>query len=124
MRYNSKRTGKFRSQLEQTISEKLPRKRGVKISYETHTISYSIPRTYHPDFTITLANGHVIHVEVKGYFRPEDRTKMKYVKLCNPTLDIRMIFPRINKKDIAWCTKMGIPYAIGEVPRGWLNGSR
>jgi predicted nuclease of restriction endonuclease-like RecB superfamily len=121
MKFNNKRTKDgFRSLFEREVSKQLKRHRRVKVSYESHSISYSIPRVYHPDFVVTLPNGHTIYVEAKGYFRQEDKVKMKCVKLCNPTLDIRMIFPRKNKKDIAWCTKMGIPYAVGSIPKDWL----
>lgn len=122
MKFKNKKIGKFRSLFERDINRQLRqrRKRNVKIEYESHSISYSIPRVYHPDFTIRLPDGRTIYLECKGYFRQEDKVKMKYVKLCNPTLDIRMIFPRRNKKDIAWCEKMGVPYAIGEVPEDWL----
>lgn len=119
-KFNNKKKGQFRSTFEHTISKTMPKRKGVKVRYESHTISYSIPRTYHPDFTITLPSGKVIHVEVKGWFRQEDKTKMKYVKLCNPGIDIRMVFPKANKRDIAWCEKNGFPYSVGCVPKEWF----
>jgi predicted nuclease of restriction endonuclease-like RecB superfamily len=120
MKFKNKPKGKFRSTLEHEISKSMPRRRGVKIRYESHTISYSIPKVYMPDFTVTLPSGKVFHIEVKGWFRQEDKAKMKYVKLCNPEVDIRMVFPRKNKKDITWCEKNGFPYSVGIVPKEWF----
>lgn len=76
-----------------------------------------------PDFTVTLPSGKVFHIEVKGWFRQEDKAKMKYVKLCNPEVDIRMVFPRKNKRDIAWCERHGVLYSVGRVPSEWFNES-
>jgi predicted nuclease of restriction endonuclease-like RecB superfamily len=121
VKFLNKKTGKYRSLLEKQIDKTMPRRKGVKVSYETHTISYVIPRTYHPDFTLVLPSGKVIFIEVKGYFRQEDKVKMKAVRDCNPTLDIRMVFPRTNKKDIRWCEKYGFPWAVGRVPSSWLQ---
>ena len=99
----------------------MPRKKGVKISYESHSISYSIPRVYNPDFTVVLPSGKIIFIEVKGWYRQEDKTKMKNVIACNPGIDIRMVFPSRNKRDISWCEKYKVPYAIGKVPLEWFD---
>lgn len=121
MNFKSKPKGKFRSTFEHTINKTMPKKRGVKITYESHSISYSIPRVYNPDFTVTLPSGKTFFIEVKGWFRTEDKVKMRCVKECNPTLDIRFVFPTRNKKDIKWCEKYKFPYAIGAVPREWFS---
>ena len=121
MKFKNKRTKDgFRSLFEREVSKQLKRRKNVKVSYESHSISYSIPRVYHPDFVVVLKNGRTIFVEAKGYFRQEDKVKMKFVKICNPTLDIRLIFPRANKRDIAWCEKNGFPYAVGSFPKDWF----
>lgn len=120
-KFKNKKIGKYRSTFEYQISKTMPRRKGAKIKYEADTISYTIPRVYNPDFTVTLQNGSVFYIEVKGWFRQEDKVKMKYVKQCNPELDIRMIFPRKNKRDIAWCEKHRVPYAIGSVPKEWFE---
>lgn len=122
MKFQNKRIGKFRSLFERDISKSLPKRKGLVIKYESHSISYSIPRVYNPDFTVSLPSGRTFHIECKGYFRQEDKVKMKYVKLCNPSIDIRMVFPRKNNRDIKWCEKHGFPYSIGHVPKEWFNG--
>lgn len=83
---------------------------------------------YVPDFIVVKPNGHKIYIEVKGYFRSEDRTKMLAVKANNPTLDIRMLFDndnKLNKKSKSrysdWCKKHGYIYAFKTVPRSWIK---
>lgn len=60
-------------------------------------ISYSTPdgktHRYFPDFFLTKSN---VYVEVKGYYWPTDKVKMKLVIEQNPTLDIKILF----KEDI------------------------
>lgn len=114
--------GKFKSVFEFNVNEAMPRKKGVKVTYETDAILYSRSRLYIPDFTISLATGAKRYVECKGWFRPEDKMKMEFVIFCNPNLDIRMIFPRKNKRDTSWCDKMGVKYAFASIPKEWLDG--
>lgn len=120
-RYNAKKTGKYRSKFEAYIARTAPKRKGVKIEYETKEIKYSVPHSYYPDFTITLPGGREIIVEVKGYFRPEDKVKMRGVKESNPFLDIRFVFPKADKRSENWCKKYNFPYAIGRIPKEWFN---
>ena len=62
-----------------------------------------------------------MYIEVKGYFRPEDKPKMKAVKASNPDLDIRFVLANNNKRDIAWCEKYGFPWAIRNIPEEWFK---
>jgi len=66
-------------------------------------------------------------IEVKGYLRPEDRTKMLAAIEANPGLDLRLLFSKDNvlrkgskTKYSDWCNKHGIKYAIGTVPKEWF----
>ena len=110
-------------------SKKIRRRKKTKLTYEPLKLIYTIERTYTPDFIITRPGHHDIYVEVKGYFRSSDRTKMRRVKECNPSLDIRLIFPYDNKitsksrmRYSDWCNKYGFKYHIGtEIPDGWLG---
>lgn len=120
MRYNAKRTGKYRSGLEATVRKSMPKIKGVRVEYEKDFINYLVPATYSPDFSVRLPSGKVIFLEVKGYFRPEDKKKMAAVKKCNPDLDIRFVFGSKNKKNERWCMKYGYPYSIGTVPKEWF----
>lgn len=99
----------------------MPKPKGAKVSYESHTIPYVIPGIYHPDFRVLLPDGKEYFVEVKGYFRPEDKRKMAAVIRCNPDKDIRMVFPRYSYANKKWCEKMGIKYAFGSVPKEWFH---
>lgn len=121
--FRARREDGFRSPLEAEISKSFPKRKGMKVTYETHSISYSVPHVYNPDFTVVLPSGRTFHIEVKGWFRIEDKAKMKWVKECNPTLDIRMMFPKKQKKDIKWCEKHGFPWAVGtKPPKEWFYG--
>ncbi len=68
-----------------------------------------------------MSKGHKTYVEVKGYFRAEDRQKMKHVLRCNPDLDIRMVFAVHRERDIKWCLKHNVPYAINCIPKAWFK---
>jgi len=115
------RLGKYKSRLEKDVARKLPK--GTE--YETEKLPYTLVKRYIPDFIIPTPNGK-IYLEVKGYLRPEDRTKMIAVKEANPALDIRFYFPVNNKlrKDSKtrysdWCEKHSFPYYIGKLPKEW-----
>lgn len=98
----------------------------VFFEYEKEYLLYLEPaqvRKYRPDFKI----GRFI-IETKGRWTPADRKKMGLVIEQNPELDIRMLFQRDNtitkKSKIRysdWCEKRGITYAIGKVPKEWIE---
>lgn len=107
--------------MEKEVSKKLPK--GTE--YETEKLEYILIKNYIPDFIIPV-DSTKIYLEVKGWFRPEDRTKMLAVKRNNPTLDIRFFFPvnnKLNKNSNSrysdWCERHGFPYYIGTVPKDW-----
>jgi hypothetical protein len=77
-----------------------------------------------PDFV--LHNGIV--VECKGYWRPEDITKIRLVREQFPDLDVRFVFSSSQQKDkrsratyASICKKLGIPCNDLTVPREWLD---
>jgi hypothetical protein len=100
---------------------------GVDFEYEPYSIPYSIQAEYNPDFVIK----EKIIVETKGYFRVEDKRKMKSLKKSNPHLDVRMVFsepktPSAHKeleRNIRWCKRNDFPYAVGLIPIEWINES-
>ena len=114
----------FRSGFERTIDAQL-KAAGVKHTYETLKLPYSIDHVYNPDFM--LPNGIII--EVKGYFRsPAEIAKMRAVKYAHPERDIRFIFANADKKVLnyktthgEWATRHGFPWAEGRVPPEWLK---
>ena len=115
----------YRSGLELKIAQELD-EQGVAYLYEKVKIEWEdlAYRTYTPDFV--LNNGIII--EVKGRWTLHDRKKMILVMEQNPELDIRMVFQRdqpLNKgaktRYSEWCDKRGITYAVGEVPKEWLE---
>lgn len=111
---------KYRSGWEKFIAN-LFVKHKVAFEYETHNLNYT--KEYTPDFI--LPNG--IMIEAKGYFKPQDRTKMLQVKKSNPQVDIRMWFQKDNKatKKMSytdWCKKHGFKYHVGAtLPKKWIN---
>lgn len=118
----------IRSGLENKILKGLPKTNGVKVEYEKDKLDYVVRRRYSPDLTVTLPNGRKIFIEIKGYLRPEDRTKMIAVKAFNPDADIRIVFGRDNKLSkkskttySEWAKKNGFQYAIGRVPKEWFR---
>lgn len=124
-----KQPPKYRSGFEKKVAAYLKESK-VKFEYETVKIKYTVPTSQHiytPDFI--LPNG--IHVEVKGNFNREARTKMALVIEQNPDKDIRLLFMRdnyISKQSKTrysdWCEKRNIKYAVssmGHVPEEWMN---
>lgn len=100
----------------------------ASIQYESQTVPYVLPKKYVPDFTLTTKSGKTFHIEVKGYFRPEDVVKMRAVKFSNPDLDIRLLFAEdkpIRKGAkltyMGWAKKNGFTAAVGKIPPSWLN---
>ena len=128
---HSVRKGELKSTLERNTLlrlRSLTKRRKITVDYETSVLPYTIRKHYIPDFTCIFPNGRVIFIEAKGWFRPEDRTKMLAVKEANPHLDIRMVFPSNNKLNSKsktrysdWCTKHGFMYCIGEIPKEWFH---
>lgn len=122
--------GQFRSLLEKKIHAKVKRgvSKRVAIGIESHDIPYTLVKNYIPDLVLCFPDGRTLYIEVKGWYPPIDRAKMRAVKRCNPDLDIRMVFGADNKlhktsklRYSDWCKKHGFPYAIGKVPSEWLT---
>ena len=120
-----------RSKLEDRINDEIQTNAlrfGYTYEYEIGRLHYVLRKYYIPDFILTLPNGRKIYIEVKGYLRPTDRTKMVAVKKGNPDLDIRFLFDKDNKMSknskttySTWATKNGFPYAIGSIPKEWYQ---
>lgn len=119
-----KRAKKPRNSHEQANWDLLMENR-VDFGYEETKYPYVVHRNYIPDFT--LPNGIV--VETKGYFRLDDRAKMRAVKKCYPDLDIRLVFMESTSPSsrrnldvyIRWCKKYGFPWAVKLIPQEWLH---
>jgi predicted nuclease of restriction endonuclease-like RecB superfamily len=121
VRYNAKRVGKYRSKFEKQVRQSMPKVKGVKVLYEKDTIPYISYHIYNPDFTVVLPGGRKFFIEVKGFFRPEDKAKMAAVKKHNPDLDIRFVFSSTSKRNARWCEKHGYAYAVKHVPKEWFD---
>jgi len=115
----------FKSGLEEKVSDLLC-ELGVDYEYEGKSFPYTIQHLYTPDFI--LPNGVVL--ETKGYWRPEDRRKVKQVITENPEIDLRMVFQdpykKISKKSKTtyskWCQRYGIKWcAFHAIPIDWLT---
>ena len=114
----------YRSKLERQIALQL-REAGVRFEYESMRLGYTRKCTYTPDFI--LSNG--ILIEVKGWFKSSDRTKMVAVREANPELDIRFLFQNANIRITKgsktsygdWAEKKGFKWAEKRVPESWLS---
>jgi predicted nuclease of restriction endonuclease-like RecB superfamily len=120
--------GKFKSKLEEKFAKELKKIKSHKVEYETRTIPYKVQKNYIPDFVCTDKQGSVFFIEVKGYLRSEDRTKLRAVLECNPGIDLRLLFAvdnKINAKSKMrysdWCNKYRIRYAVKEIPEEWFE---
>lgn len=111
---------KTRNKFEQRVEAEL-KKRKAKFRYESEKIAYVIAGHYIPDFIVTTPTGK-IYIETKGYLRPEHKRKMVAVKKCNPQLDIRILFYASKPHDIRWAVRNGFIYAVGSIPKEWLDG--
>jgi len=94
---------------------------GVQFRYEGTKIPYVLSGHYIPDFVITTPTG-LVYIETKGYLRPEHKRKMVAVRRQHPEIDLRILFYAPNKTYIKWAEKNGIRYAIGTIPKEWLDG--
>ena len=115
----------YRSKLEERVARWMSLNE-LEHEYESMKLLYVISATYNPDFI--LPNGVIL--EVKGWFKPEDRRKMLAVKAANPDLDIRMVFQNpsspISKGSkttyAMWCEKNGFPFCSAtEIPLQWFD---
>ena len=103
------------------------KKAKVTYVFEDTVVSYVTEHVYTPDFTVSLKDGRRIHIECKGWLRPEDRSKMLKVKYQNPSLDIRFVFQADNKLRkgskttyTMWAERHGFPSSVGSIPPEWL----
>lgn len=143
MRSNVRKSGK-RSKFEEKVGAQLD-EAGMDYEYEKYSYEYDVPlgkqrarcldcggtslvRTawYTPDFF--LGNGKII--EAKGRFTAANRRLILAVREEHEELreNLVMLFMRDNKihkrSDTTysmWCEANGVPYAVGEVDKSWLE---
>tara|TARA_Y100000361_G_scaffold51081_1_gene44584 strand:+ start:411 stop:806 length:396 start_codon:yes stop_codon:yes gene_type:complete len=123
-RSKSAKRSVYRSRFEEKVAALLEAM-GVSFTYETERLTYTVFRTYKPDFI--LPNGVI--VEAKGYFTPADRTKHLRVREANPDADIRFCFQnarvKLNKNSkttyAAWCEKNGFKWCEKVIPKEWID---
>lgn len=95
----------------------------IKYKYESERIAYVRAGHYRPDFVLESSRGK-IYIEAKGYFRPEHKSILRAVKICNPSLDIRLVFYSYKLENIRWAERHGFPYAISKIPKEWYDELR
>ena len=103
----------------------------IGYGYEDEIVAYTmqLSRKYRPDFNLMKKDQTIMHVEIKGWFRSQDRTKYLAVKASNPTLDLRFVFERDNPlypgsktKYSDWATTHGFKFHVGEgIPEHWIK---
>lgn len=118
--------GKLKSGLEERTLKYLKR-HSTEVKYETLTLPYTLRKNYVADFVCLTKSGKTVIIETKGWFRADDRTKMRAVKKDNPHIDIRLVFDKDNKLGKGstmtysqWSDKYGFPYSIGNPPKEWF----
>lgn len=121
----------WRSGLEEAVGESL-QARGATFEFESESLEWTPPprvRRYTPDFIIYTVGGKKLYIETKGWWKTEDRMKMKAIVEQHPDKDIRIVFQNPNAKIAkgskttyaAWCEKhLGIQWAKGDVPTAWI----
>lgn len=121
----SKKSNRYRSGFERRVANHLKTK-GATYKYEHEKFPYEVreTRSYLPDFLVN----DKFYLEVKGRLTTQDRKKLKYIKEQYPKLDLRLLFQRDNylykgskTKYSVWAETNGFKYAIGEVPKEWLQ---
>ena len=118
----------YHSAFEQSIGTQL-REAGVAHVHHPDPLAYEVTHTYTPDFVVSGPIGGFFYIEVKGYFPPEERTKLLAVRRCNPSREIRIVFQNANTKLSRngkttygdWATRNGFVWADGAVPEEWLR---
>lgn len=111
---------KLKNKFEKLLYLQLKRSK-ISFKYESEKIPYVLASHYIPDFPVFTPLGK-IYIEGKGYLRPEDKRKLIAVKRQHPEMDIRIVFYSYNVKYIKWAERNGFRYAIGKIPKDWLNG--
>lgn len=110
---SSKRgNGEYRSKQEGVVAEALGLS-GHPFSYESTKLPYVKHHNYLADFSLPSC-----HIEVKGYWPAEDRSKMLAVVRCNPGAKVVMVLIKpeltISKTSKAtysqWCDRNGIAW--------------
>lgn len=112
----------FKSRFEEWIWEVCVKYKH-KVEYEPIRLSYTLHKTYIPDFR--LKNGIII--EAKGRFDADMRRKMLAVKHAHPKLDIRFVFQNANNKLSSkakmryweWAELHKFKWAEGSIPLEW-----
>ena len=114
----------MKSKFEERFAADLKR-RGIKFDYEATKFSYSVPKTYRPDFKIGD-----MYIETKGYHPGIKKylSDFLHFKKQNPEVDIRFIFDEgIPQKKLgtkmtfaSWADKHGIKWSESTLPKEWI----
>ena len=123
-----------RSALEEQVELALTGQ-GLSPSYESERFAYVLHRKYRPDFKIESDHGP-IHIEVKGWWPSNERSKLLAVFINNPTIRLFVALQRpqqkISKQSktsyAMWCDRHFIPWSpipiSPDYMNKWLNGER
>lgn len=105
----------------------LQKKHQFTFEYEPDAFSYIIEHWYTPDWKIQTKDGKEFYIESKGYWRPDDRSKLQHILSQHENIDIRMLFqnnPKLHKNSpnrySDYCERHKISYSIGAIPESWF----
>lgn len=129
---------RYRSKLEERISDSLLSLGDVVWTYEGERLFFTIPESEHfytPDFVIEKKNGENMYLECKGRHRfggmdLPTRKKMKLIRKQYPDTDIRLLFDKAGNKIgpspksmtwEQWADKHSYKYTIKDLPLDWIK---
>ena len=116
----------MRSSYEERIVAAL-NEEGAEYEYETYEVDYIVKKVYVPDF---IFPDKKLMVEAKGYFSPQDRSKMLKVReVLDDGWEVRFVFEKAHNKLTArtnttyakWCERHGFLWAEGMIPEEWYS---
>lgn len=107
----------------------------IPFEYETDKITYTVDRTYTPDFPIFKSDGTKMYIETKGRFTSSDRGKHLTIQKQHPDKDIRFVFqephrkisPKSKTTYASWCDRHGFKwFGVDKknkiyIPKEWLE---
>jgi hypothetical protein len=92
------RDGTYRSQDEAAVAKRLVASGLTSVNYETVKLRFTKVSTYRADFSLAVPGIGQVLLEVKGWWSPEDRRKIRSVISCNPTTALLMVLARPDHK--------------------------
>jgi hypothetical protein len=99
-----------RSKFEENVLRRL-QVQDIPHVYEPCEIKYT--KSYIPDLAFQVQGEGVIYIELKGYLKPEDKTKTVHVLRDHPDLDLRFVFmSKPSLPNVKWLAKHELEWSV------------